>query len=91
MAQIQETTTVTIDDKSYEVASFSDNIKQMIALMDSWRQKDADMTNDLLMVRAAIRDIQNTLLTAIKEEVAPAPAEDVVDQAGVVVGQAPAA
>ncbi len=71
MAKIQETINVTIDEKTYEVASLSDNTKQMIGLMDEWRQKDADMTNDILMVRAAIRDIQNTLLATIKEETTP--------------------
>lgn len=74
MAKIQETVTVNIDDKSYEVSQFGDNIKQMIALMDEWRQKDADLTSELLMVRAAIRDIQNTILSNINAELNP-PAE----------------
>jgi aryl carrier-like protein len=72
MAKIQETVTVTIDEQSYEVAALSDGAKQMIAMMDEWRQKEADVTSDLLMARAAIRDIQNTLLATIKAEVAPA-------------------
>lgn len=72
MAQVQKTTTVTIDEQSFEVASLSENVQQMIALMDEWRQKDADLTSELLMVRAALRDIQNTLLTTIKSETAPA-------------------
>ncbi len=72
MAKVQETTSVTIDDKTFQVADLSDNVKQMIGLMDEWRQEDADLTNKVLMVRAAIRDIQNTLLTTIKQETAPA-------------------
>ena len=72
MAQVQKTTTVTIDEQSFEVASLSENVQQMIALMDEWRQKDADLTSELLMVRAALRDIQNTLLTTIKSETTPA-------------------
>ena len=75
MAQVQKTTTVTIDEQSFEVASLSENVQQMIALMDDWRQKDADLTSELLMVRAALRDIQNTLLTTIKSETAPAETE----------------
>ena len=69
MAKVQETTSVTIDETTIQVANLSDNVKQMIVLMDEWRQEDADLTNKVLMVRAAIRDIQNTLLTAIKAEV----------------------
>lgn len=74
-ANIQPTTSVTIDEATYAVADLSDNVKQMIALMDEWRQKDADQTNDLLLVRAAIRDIQNTLLTTIKQELEQKAAE----------------
>ena len=75
MAQVQKTTTVTIDEQSFEVASLSENVQQMISLMDEWRQKDADLTSELLMVRAALRDIQNTLLTTIKSETTPAETE----------------
>lgn len=75
MAKIQETTSVTIDDATYQVADLSDNVKQMIGLMDDWRQEDADLTSKVLMVRAAIRDIQNTLLTTIKQEIAEKAAE----------------
>lgn len=82
MAQVQATTTVTIDEVSYEVAALSAETQQMIALMDEWRQTESDSVNDLLMVRAAIRDVQNTLLVKIKEEVA-APAAP-ADQAPVV-------
>lgn len=87
MAKIQETVTVTIDEQSYDVVALSDGANQMIAMMDEWRQKEADLTSDLLMARAAIRDIQNTLLTTIKAEVAPAEEvatdADAVDQAPV--------
>jgi hypothetical protein len=89
MAKIQETVTVTIDDQSYDVATLSDGVKQMVALMDEWRQDEADQTSGLLKTRAAIRDIQNTLLTTIKAELAPA-AEDVPADAGLGQAAAPA-
>ncbi len=81
MAQVQKTTTVTIDEQSFEVSSLSENVQQMIALMDEWRQRDADLTGDLLMVRAAIRDIQNTLLSTIKAETSPAETTEVTEAA----------
>lgn len=68
MAKIQETVTVSVDEQQYNVADLSDNVKQMIGMMDEWRQKDADLTSEVLMARAAIRDIQNTILAALKEE-----------------------
>lgn len=70
MAKIQETVTVTIDETPYDVAALGDAAKQMIVLMDEWRQKEADLTSEILMTRAALRDIQNTLLATIKESVA---------------------
>ena len=69
MPKIQETTTVTIEDKSYNVADLPENIQQSIALMDEWRQKDVDLSGEITMVRCAIRDIQNGLFAAIKSGV----------------------
>jgi cell division protein ZapA (FtsZ GTPase activity inhibitor) len=66
--QVQPTLTVTIDDKSFEVATASEQVRQMIAYMDDWRQKEADLSSELLMARSAIRDVQNTLLTTIRQE-----------------------
>lgn len=80
MTKIQETLSVTIDEQTYNVADLSQNTQQLIRMMDTWRQKDADLTNDLLMVRAALRDIQNTLLTTIKDEVAQQPEAAANDQ-----------
>ena len=48
MPKIQNTTTVTIEDKSYDVADLIENVQQSIALMDEWRQKDADLSGDII-------------------------------------------
>lgn len=72
MTQVQQTTTITIDDAVYEVASMSANVQQMVQYLDDWRQREVDTTSELLMIRGALRDIQNTLLTAIQAEQAEA-------------------
>ena len=72
MPKNQPTLTVSVDDRTFEVASMSQEAQQLIAYMDEWRQKEADATSDLLMVRAAIHDIQNTLLATIRESEAAA-------------------
>lgn len=72
MSQVQQTTTITIDDAVYEVASMGANIQQMVQYLDDWRQREVDTTSELLMVRGALRDIQNTLLAAIQAEQAEA-------------------
>jgi hypothetical protein len=71
MAKIEHTVTVAIDGTEYSVAQFSDSVKNAIALMDDWRQKEADLSSDILMVRGAIRDIQNSILAAINSELNP--------------------
>ena len=75
MQKLLPTTTVNIDDAVFEVASMSPNVQSMIQYLDSWRQKEADLTSDLLMVRGALKDLQNQLLVQIQEERATAAAE----------------
>lgn len=66
MPQVQQTVTISIDDKTFEVASMTQEVKDIVTYMDEWRQKEADLASELLMVRAAIHDIQNTLLETIQ-------------------------
>lgn len=68
MIQVQQTTSITIDDNVYEVANMGTDIQQTVQYLDDWRQREVDATSELLMIRAALRDIQNTLLGAIQAE-----------------------
>lgn len=74
MTQVEQTTTITIDDTVYEVATMSVNVQQMVQYLDDWRQREVDATSKLLMIRGALRDIQNTLLSTIQSEQAEAAA-----------------
>lgn len=66
--KVTPTTNIAIDDQTYEVERMSDNVKQMVALLDDWRQQEVDTTSSLLMIRAALKDLQNSLFTTITEE-----------------------
>ncbi len=68
MPQVQQTLTITIDDSVFEVANMSPEVQSAVMYMDEWRQKEADLTSKLLMVRAALNDVQNTLLKTIQAE-----------------------
>lgn len=68
MITVQQTTSITVDDKTYEVAELGANIQQTVQYLDDWRQREVDATSELLLIRAALRDIQNTLLAAIQAE-----------------------
>jgi hypothetical protein len=72
MPQVQQTLTITIDDNIFEVANMSPEVQSAVMYMDEWRQKEADLTSKLLMVRAALNDVQNTLLKTIQAEAAAA-------------------
>lgn len=65
MPQIQKTITLTHEDKVYDVEHMSDEVKSLVVYIDEWRQKEQDLTGELIMVRAALRDIQNNLITAL--------------------------
>lgn len=68
MTPVQPTLTITIEDVSYDVANMSDQVRQMVSYMDDWRQKEVDLSSELLMARSALRDIQNTMLATIRQE-----------------------
>ena len=72
MPQVQKTVTITIDDATFEVASMSAEIQQLVVYLDEWRQEEADQTSALLKTRAALHDIQNTMLSTIQQERAAA-------------------
>lgn len=68
MPQIQKTTSITIDDRTISVADTSAEVQQMVQYLDEWRQDEADQASDLLKTRAAIRDLQNSLLQQLQKE-----------------------
>lgn len=69
MPQVQQTLTITIDDRVFEVANMSQEVQNAVMYMDEWRQEEADLTSKLLMVRGAINDVKNTLLKTIQDEI----------------------
>lgn len=75
MTPVQPTTNITIDGEVFEVSIMSEEVQQMIQYLDDWRQDEVDQASQLLKTRAALRDIQNTLLKQIQTEKAEAESE----------------
>jgi HAMP domain-containing protein len=71
MTPVTPTTSITIDEKTYEVENMSDEVKQMVQFLDTWRQDESDQASELLKTRAALRDLQNTMLAQINQDNAP--------------------
>lgn len=76
MPQVPQTTTITIDDEQFAVEYLSQEVQQMVQYLDEWRQDEADQVGQLLKTRAALRDIQNSLLQQIQQDKAAAEAEE---------------
>lgn len=67
MAKVQPTLTVTIDDKSYPVSELSQEAQAIVAVFDDWRQREADLINEVMLVRAALQTAQNQLVAEIRK------------------------
>lgn len=65
---VQPTTSITLGDAVFEVERMSNEIKQMVAYFDAWRQKEVDLQSDILQVRGALQNLQNQLVAAIQKE-----------------------
>lgn len=80
--KIQPTTTINIDDMVFQVEDASDEVKQLVAFFDDWREREANTTSELVLVRAALKELQATLLATIQAEeakkAAPVAANDEV-------------
>lgn len=71
MPQINKTTTITLGEDAnatFDVSKMSNQVQQMVMYMDEWRQKEQDLVSDILMVRAALKEIQTSLRDAIETE-----------------------
>lgn len=64
----QKTLSITADGVVYEVERMSQPIKDMVTMMDEFRQQEMDAHVQLTMARGAIRDVQTQLLATIQQE-----------------------
>lgn len=81
MIEVTDTTQITLDDTTVDVADLPDDVKQLVQYLDEWREKEVNLSADLLMVRSALAHIQTVLATQINAWLAAkaasaAPAED---------------
>ena len=68
MIQVEKTQTIQIDDSLIEVANCSDQIKQLVVYLDDWRQQEVDATSKLLLCRAALNDLRNSMIQQLQKE-----------------------
>jgi hypothetical protein len=68
MIQVEKTQTIQLDDSLIEVANCSDQIKQLVVYLDDWRQQEVDATSKLLLCRAALNDLRNSMIQQLQKE-----------------------
>lgn len=67
--KVTPTLTIQTEDKQIiVVADSSPQVKEMVGYIDEWRQQEMDLTSQLLMVKSALRDIQNVLSQQLAAE-----------------------
>lgn len=68
MPLVQPTTTLNVDNQAYSVEKMSPQIQQLVGMFDEWRQKEVDAQSELLLLRAALRDLQRELYSTVTTE-----------------------
>lgn len=68
MVKIVPTETIEMDGQKYEVARMSQPVRDMIALLDDWRQYEADRSSELSMSQAALLQLQSRLQATLLAE-----------------------
>lgn len=72
---IKATDTVTLGEKSFAVTELPENIQELLAIMDVWREKEADFSHSLSMARTAISTLQQQIGGLVAQWDSP-PVED---------------
>lgn len=57
-----------IDEVPYAVDAMSEEIQAKVTMFDGWNQKDADLSDELTMVRAAKNDLSRSIILAVRQE-----------------------
>ena len=66
--KVEPISVLTIGDKTHAVSACSDTVKQLVEVLNGWRQKEADTRNDLMLIQAGIRDLQREVVNTIAAE-----------------------
>lgn len=69
-----------IDGEVHQVADLSPTVQNMVDIFNGWNQKEADVSDKLMMVKAAKADLSRQIILQVRqdleaEKAAEAPAE----------------
>ena len=73
--EVQPIATITLEDKPYEVADMSDEIKRVVDVFNRWNEKEVDaqyeielLSDNLTMIRSAKENLSRQIFDLMKKE-----------------------
>jgi hypothetical protein len=73
--EVQPITTITLEDKPYEVDDMSDEIKRVVDVFNRWNEKEVDaqyeielLSDNLTMIRSAKENLSRQIFDLMKKE-----------------------
>ncbi len=73
--KVDDVKVLNIDDTPYAVDAMSDEVKDMVAVFNGWNQREADLLDEVRMVRAAKNDLSRQIILQVRKEKEEAEAE----------------
>jgi len=71
---VEPISTLNVDGQTYTVTDLPENLRRLVSLLDSMRQEESDLNDELVTVRYAQRaltqDLSNGLQTMLAEQAA---------------------
>jgi len=66
--EVEAVKVLNIDDVPYAVDAMSDVVQEMVEVFNGWNQREADVSDDLMMVRAAKNDLSRRIILQVRKE-----------------------
>lgn len=73
--KVEAITTLNIDGQTYNVSDLSDNLQKLVSLLDTCRQEDADLRDELTLVQYTQRALSQDLVAGIQAAATQAAAD----------------
>ena len=91
MAKVEEVKVLNIDEVPYAVDSMSAEVQEMVEVFNDWNRKEAEIVDDLRIIRAAKNNLSMQIIQQVREEKEEAEAaEDNTEAPAVETAEVPA-
>jgi hypothetical protein len=67
--RVEETTVVTIDKQTYAVDTLPENVRQLVAFYDDWKQRELELRSKLMAMQAGLKAMAQQIANAVQESI----------------------